>query len=51
MAFKDYCNNDGSHVSITRDGTTNCSFSGGYKAQDRTLLRDYIYKNSPVFAH
>ncbi|MGH2786196.1 MAG: hypothetical protein ACRDJ1_13120 [Actinomycetota bacterium] len=44
MGFFDYCG----HVSIANNGMY-CLITTGWQSVDRKVLRDYIYKNSPVY--
>jgi hypothetical protein len=44
MGFNDYC----TEKSITNNGAS-CLFSGGWQAGDKKVLRDTVYKNSPVY--
>jgi len=44
MGFSDYCG----HVSVANNGMY-CPLTGSWKSVDKTMLRDWVYKNSPVF--
>lgn len=44
MGFKDYCG----HTSIANNGMY-CAMTAGWVSVDRKMVRDVVYKNSPVF--
>ena len=44
MGFNDYCG----HSSIGNNGAS-CSLTGSWLSGDKRVLRDVVYKNSPVF--
>jgi hypothetical protein len=44
MGFYDYCG----HYSISNNGQS-CNLRGLWYSGDKKVLRDVVYKNSPVF--
>jgi hypothetical protein len=46
MGFYDYCG----HTSVANNGLY-CALAGNWYSLDRKMLRDVIYKNSPVYTH
>ncbi|MEX2555937.1 MAG: hypothetical protein WEB06_09915 [Actinomycetota bacterium] len=44
MGFSDYCG----HTSVANNGAL-CTMTVGWQPVDRKMLRDVVYKNSPVF--